>query len=48
MVKLPGCSSVEGHLHVANQQKKFSLYQGLNRGPLDPESDDIPMCHPAE
>ena len=23
MVKLPGCSSVEGHLHVANQQKNL-------------------------
>ena len=25
----------------------FSLYQGLNRGPSDPEADDIPMCHSA-
>ena len=23
----------------------FSLYQGLNRGPSDPEADDIPMRH---
>ena len=25
----------------------FSLYQGLNLGPSDPEADDIPMCHHA-
>ena len=23
----------------------LSLYQGLNRGPSDPEADDIPVCH---
>ena len=23
----------------------FSLYQGLNLGPSDPETNDIPMCH---
>ena len=23
----------------------FSLYQGFNQGPLDPEADDIPMYH---
>ena len=24
-----------------------SIYRGLNRGPSNPEADDIPMCHPA-
>ena len=25
----------------------FSLYQGKDWGPLDPEADEIPMCHHA-
>ena len=25
----------------------FSVYQGLNWGPSDPETDDVPMCHRA-
>ena len=25
-------------------QKNFRLYQGLNRGPSDPEPDNTPMC----
>ena len=23
----------------------FFMYRGLNKGPLDPEADEIPMCH---
>ena len=25
----------------------FSLFQGLNQGPSDPDADDIPMCYHA-
>ena len=32
--------------HIISNLIIFSLDLGMNRGPFDPETDGIPMCHP--